>query len=203
MESCPVQLAMFLRERKPKDQGIKEWPKKPVFRGHLSPTSERKFGSSGRSDRIVKPEIGRECFNCGKTGHLARDCDVVQKCTRCGKVGHNSRNCELTPRCFNCGKVGHSTRNCFHPKRLAAMSHEQRNVSRGFRKEFKQSSQNSQYRNERAGSDSNETSVKTIHEELMVCFAHDRENCTECVRTAKKCHAMLASELTLECGCSN
>jgi len=43
--------------------------------------------------------------------------------------------------------------------------------------------------------------VKTIHEELMVCVTHDRENCTECVRTAKKCQTMLASELTLECGC--
>jgi len=29
----------------------------------------------------------------------------------------------------------------------------------------------------------------------------DTENCQECNRTAKKCHAMLASELTLECGC--
>ena len=35
---------------------------------------------------------------------------------------------------------------------------------------------------------------------MTVCVAHDRENCSECVRTAKKCHAMLASELTLECG---
>jgi len=68
------------------------------------------------------------------------------------------------------------------------MSHEQRNVGRGFRKDFQQSSQNSQYKNERAGSDSNETSVKTIHEEVMVCVAHYRENCSECVRTAKKCH---------------
>ena len=49
------------------------------------------------------------------------------------------------------------------------MSHEQRNVSRGFRKDFQQSGQNSQHRNERAGSNSNETSVKTIHEEVMVC----------------------------------
>jgi len=81
------------------------------------------------------------------------------------------------------------------------MSREQRNVGRGFRKDFQHSRPNSQYRNERAGSDSNETSVKTIHEEVMVCVAHDTENCTECTRTTKKCHAMLASELTLECGC--
>jgi len=74
-----------------------------MFKGHLFPTSVIKFKRSGRSDRIVRPEIGRQSFNCGKTGHLARDCEVAQKCTRCGKVGHTSRNCELTLRCSNCG----------------------------------------------------------------------------------------------------
>jgi len=48
------------------------------------------------------------------------------------------------------------------------MSHDQRNVGRGFRKDFQQSGQNSQYRNETAGLNSNETSVKTIHAEVMV-----------------------------------
>ena len=81
------------------------------------------------------------------------------------------------------------------------MSYEQRNDGRGFRKEFQQSGQNSIYGNERAGSDGNEMSVKTIHEEVMVCIVHNTESCPECVRTAKKCHAILASELTLECGC--
>jgi len=163
----------------------KEWPRKPMFRGHQSPTSERKFESSGKIERIVKPEIGRERFICGKTGHLARDCEVVQKCTRCGIVGHNSRNCELTRRRFKCGKVGHSTRKCFHPKLLATMSHEKRNVGRGVRKDFQQSSQNSQYINERAGLDSNETSLKAIHEEVIICVVHDTEDCHECNRTAK------------------
>jgi len=88
LESCPVQLAIFFRERKPKDlnelasvaeeyldahaNSKKEWPRKPTFRGHLSPTSERKFGSNGRSERNIKAEVGRECFNCGKTGHLGK-----------------------------------------------------------------------------------------------------------------------------------
>jgi len=43
--------------------------------------------------------------------------------------------------------------------------------------------------------------VKTTHEEVMVCVAHDKENCHKCNRTAERCHTMLASELTLECGC--
>ena len=120
-------------------------------------------------------------------------------------MGHTSRNCELTPRCFNCGKVGHATRNCFQPKRLAAMSHEQRNGGRRFKREFHQSGQNANDTNERSESDVNtrfiNPSVKTIHEEVMTYVVHDRENCQECNRTAKRCHAMLASELTLECGC--
>ena len=134
LESCPVQLAIFLRERKPKDlselaslaeqyldahaNSKKEWPRKPMFRGHLSPTSERKFGSSG-GERIIKPEVGRECFNCGKTGHLAKYCRSAPTCVRCGKVGHTSRNCEMTPKCFNCGKVGHSTRNFFSSQEIS------------------------------------------------------------------------------------
>jgi len=77
LESCPVQLAIFWRERKPKDlseleslaqqyldayANSKEWPKKPKFKGHLSPTSDRKFERSGRGDRDAKPETGRDCF---------------------------------------------------------------------------------------------------------------------------------------------
>ena len=53
----------------------------------------------------------------------------------------------------------------------------------------------------RAGSDVNETSMKTIHEEVMACNAHIKESCQDRMRTAKKCHAIPASELTLECGC--
>jgi len=132
-----VQLAIFFRERKPKDlselaslaqqyldahaNSKKEWPKEPMFKCHLSPTSERKFDRNSRGDRNARPETGR---NCGKTGHLARDCEIAQKCVRCGKVEHTIRNCEMAPRCFNCRKVGHASRNFFQPKRVAAMSHE-------------------------------------------------------------------------------
>jgi len=119
LESCPVQPAIFLRERgnlmdlselaslaeqylAADANNKKEWPRKPTPRGHLSPTSERKFGSSGRSEIIIKPEVGRESYNCGKTGYLAKDCRSALTCVRRGKVGRTSRNCELAPRCFNC-----------------------------------------------------------------------------------------------------
>jgi len=91
----------------------KESPKKLIFKGHLSPTSERKFERSGRGGRKAKRETGKGCFNCGKTRHLARDCEIARKCIRCRKVGHTIRNCETAPRCFNSGKVGHATSNCF------------------------------------------------------------------------------------------
>ena len=94
--------------------------------------------------RKVKSEIERDCYKCGNTGYMARDCEVARKC-------------------FNCGKLGHTTRNCFQPKKVAAMSYEQRNDGRGFRREFQQSGQNASYRNEKSGTDVNETSVKTIH----------------------------------------
>jgi len=35
----------------------------------------------------------------------------------------------------------------------------------------------------------------------MICNVHKRESCHECMRSAKKSHAMLNCEVTLECGC--
>ena len=133
---------------------------------------------------------------------MARDCKIAQKCIVLD-VEKWGTLLEIVSwhRDVSTMEVWHATRNCFQPKRVAAMSHEQRNDGKGLRKDFQQSSQNSNYRNETAGSDVNQTSVKTIHEDVMVCTAHNRESCHECNTTAKKCHAMLASELTLECGC--
>jgi len=34
----------------------------------------------------------------------------------------------------------------------------------------------------------------------MQCRAHDREYCSECLKPVQKFHAMLSSEVTLECG---
>ena len=76
-----------------------------------------------------------------------------------------------------------------------------RNDRKKFRRDYQQSGQSGNYRNDRGGSDANETSLKTVHDSVMQCTAHDREACGECTKSVKKCHAMLNAEVTLECDC--
>ena len=47
---------------------------------------------------------------------------------------------------------------------------------------------------------SSETKMKQVHENVMQCRAHNRKGCSECLKPVQKCHAMLRSEVTPECG---
>jgi hypothetical protein len=69
------------------------------------------------------------CFNCGKPGHVSRDCAEADtgmkhfsgKCFNCGKQGHMANKCRAPSKerqqkkgkvCFGCGEEGHFAREC-------------------------------------------------------------------------------------------
>jgi len=81
LESCPVQLAIFLRERKTTqledlarlaEQFLDAHATRSVGKRQVTETEET---PGTRSDtKNVKPAIVKKCFNCGKGGHIAKNC---------------------------------------------------------------------------------------------------------------------------------
>jgi hypothetical protein len=54
----------------------------------------------------------RSCRNCGKPGHIAKDCRSIA-CYNCGLFDHKSINCYVVrDGCYTCGKHGHFAREC-------------------------------------------------------------------------------------------
>ena len=63
----------------------------------------------GWSKKSGKGGDSNACFNCGKSGHMSRDCEEPKKPRESGGGGGRD--------CFNCGKPGHMSKDCEEPKK--------------------------------------------------------------------------------------
>ena len=75
----------------------------------------------GRSLLTNSParNLGLKCYNCDKTGHMAKDCQEkprVPSCNLCG-LRHGGK-CGFGVTCFNCYAPGHTSRECGGRRKL-------------------------------------------------------------------------------------
>ena len=114
-------------------------PRKSALKKKPESTRSNSAASRVSSER---PRTKIRCYNCGKNGHAAKDCDAPRKeCSECGRLGHLAADCRKvtdgtnnvqqgkkdtgTVRgrgkvCFNCAGTDHIASQCTNPKSVRA-----------------------------------------------------------------------------------
>ena len=80
---------------KGKDKGKANKGKGKEEKGQQKGSEKRSSGQGGL------------CYNCGKAGHIAKNCPHKRRSSSPAAAGR---------KCFNCGEEGHLAKNCPHPK---------------------------------------------------------------------------------------
>ena len=52
------------------------------------------------------------CYNCGKPGHISKDCTEPKQESNRAPRQHNNHNQRSDMKCYNCGGYGHMARDC-------------------------------------------------------------------------------------------
>jgi hypothetical protein len=91
-------------------------------------------GSEENPRRVFNVKPNQTCYNCGRLGHLAKDCRLPARashsgavprqpgitCNYCKRRGHTEDKCRQKlsrPTCTNCNKIGHTTESCWFSNR--------------------------------------------------------------------------------------
>lgn len=82
---------------------------KPRYREDTSSYRGRDDASSYTSPRMSRAMFPSDpkqmkCFNCGKHGHIGKECTEETMCLNCGQSGHKANQCTNDTKCWICGQ---------------------------------------------------------------------------------------------------
>ncbi|KAK8775362.1 hypothetical protein V5799_031293 [Amblyomma americanum] len=92
------------REREQRFGGTREKRQFTAATKRVAETPPARKTTYDRFGKDRRPPLTNErgqfkCYNCGRFGHISRDCPVERhemKCLRCGKSGHTQRHCSMS-----------------------------------------------------------------------------------------------------------
>jgi len=199
LESCSGQLAIFLREKKPKDLNELAVLAEQYLDAHANRNVNRKPIDQRTGDEKFEERNERK--------NDKRDNDQKERTNDKRDDARNGRRNDRRDdrKCFVCGKKGNLARNCYHANKTAGMTDNQRS---GYRRNERKSpvfERRNDSRNDRSKAETEDVVSKGKFAEadgMITRKAHDRARCSLCLNyPAHKCNAMEVSEIELKCGC--